>query len=144
MRRCEEHAVVVDDVGHLRGYLTRSRAFGDGTVADRVRRLDAWVRSDATLKDAFSEMLLHDAGWVAVLDHDDRFLGVLTPVGLLEAARPPEPDASDRAGVRGPGAEPPGVADRSGFAGRSAAGFVSPKATPASPEPKLCFGEFRR
>ena len=88
---CEQHAVVVDDVGHLRGYLTRSRAFGEGTVADRVRRLDAWVRSDATLKDAFSEMLLHDAGWVAVLDHDDRFLGVLTPAGLLEAARPPEP-----------------------------------------------------
>ena len=83
----EEYAVVVESNGHLRGYLMRSRAFGEGTVADRVRRLDAWVRSDATLKDAFSEMLLHDAGWVAVLDHDDRFLGVLTPAGLLEAAR---------------------------------------------------------
>ncbi len=87
MPPASEHAVVVEDNGHLRGYLMRSRAFGEGTVADRVRRLDAWVRSDATLKDAFSEMLLHDAGWVAVLDHDDRFLGVLTPQGLLEAAR---------------------------------------------------------
>ena len=87
----EESAIVVDGYGHLRGYLMRSRAFGEGTVADRVRRLDAWVRSDATLKDAFSEMLLHDAGWVAVLDHDDRFLGVLTPIGLLETARSDEP-----------------------------------------------------
>ena len=73
--------------GRLRGYVTRSRMHGDGTVADRLRRLEAWVRADATLKDAFSEMLLHDAGWVAVLDHDDRFLGMLTPTGLLEASR---------------------------------------------------------
>ena len=125
----EESAVVVDDDGHLRGYLMRSRAFGDGTVADRVRRLDAWVRSDATLKDAFSEMLLHDAGWVAVLDHDDRFLGVLTP------DRPPRnrPRRRESGGALG-------IVDRSGFAGRSARGR-SPKATPTSSEPKLCFGE---
>ncbi len=81
------HGVVLDDQGRLRGYVTRSRMHGDGTVADRLRRLEAWVRADATLKDAFSEMLLHDAGWVAVLDHDDRFLGMLTPTGLLEASR---------------------------------------------------------
>ena len=50
-------------------------------------QLGADTVADATLKDAFSEMLLHDAGWVAVLDHDDRFLGMLTPTGLLEASR---------------------------------------------------------
>ena len=40
----------------------------------------------ASLKDAFAEMLQHDAGWVAVLD-GDRFLGVLTPATLHEALR---------------------------------------------------------
>ena len=65
-----------------------------------MRRLDAWVRSDATLKDAFSEMLLHDAGWVAVLDHDDRFLGVLTPGGLLETpADEPPTEPADRSAL---------------------------------------------
>jgi osmoprotectant transport system ATP-binding protein len=45
------------------------------------------VRDDDALKDAFGEMLLYDAGWVAVLDHADRFLGVLTPESLYEASR---------------------------------------------------------
>ena len=41
---------------------------------------------DASLKDAFAEMLQHDAGWVAVLDRD-RYLGVLTPWSLHVALR---------------------------------------------------------
>lgn len=40
----------------------------------------------APLKQAFSVMLQHDAGWVAVLD-GTRFLGVLTPAKLHEALR---------------------------------------------------------
>ncbi len=44
------------------------------------------MQVDATLKAAFSEMLQHDAGWVAVLD-GDRYLGVLTPASLHEALR---------------------------------------------------------
>jgi osmoprotectant transport system ATP-binding protein len=82
-----DFAVVLDGDRRLRGYLARSRADGQGAVGDRLRRLDAWVRDDDTLKDAFSEMLLYDAGWVAVLDRDDRFLGVLTPESLYEASR---------------------------------------------------------
>jgi osmoprotectant transport system ATP-binding protein len=39
-----------------------------------------------TLKQAFSVMLQHDAGWVAVLD-GDRYLGVLTPDSLHAALR---------------------------------------------------------
>ena len=39
-----------------------------------------------SLKVAFSEMLQHNAGWVAVLD-GDRYIGVLTPVTLHEALR---------------------------------------------------------
>jgi osmoprotectant transport system ATP-binding protein len=79
-------AIVIDAAEHLHGYLSRERAEGDGTVADRARRMDAWVSVDSSLKDALSEMLLHDAGWVAVLD-GDRYLGVLTPDSLYGALR---------------------------------------------------------
>src|SRR5262249_3573600 len=82
-----DFAVVLDGDRHLRGYLARARAMGDGVVSDRLQRLQAWVRADDTLKDAFGEMLLYDAGWVAVLDPDDRFLGGLTPESLYEASR---------------------------------------------------------
>ena len=69
------------------GTCSVERAEGEGQVADRLRRLEAWVRVSDTLKDAFGEMLLYDAGWVAVLDDDDRFLGVLTPEALYAATR---------------------------------------------------------
>jgi osmoprotectant transport system ATP-binding protein len=82
-----DFAVVLDRDRRLRGYLARARASGDGVVSDRIQRLEAWVRDDDTLKDAFGEMLLYDAGWVAVLDAHDRFLGVLTPESLYEASR---------------------------------------------------------
>ena len=48
--------------------------------------MEAWVPVHASLKHAFSEMLQHDAGWVAVLD-GDRFVGVLTPESLHTALR---------------------------------------------------------
>jgi osmoprotectant transport system ATP-binding protein len=79
-------AIALDAAGDLHGYLSRTRAEGDGRVADRAQRMEAWVGTHATLKDALSVMLLHDAGWVAVLD-DGRFLGVLTPESLHAAMR---------------------------------------------------------
>jgi len=82
-----DFAVVLDAEKRLRGYLARARADGDGTVGQRLQRLEAWVRATDTLKDAFGEMLLYDAGWVAVLDADDRFVGVLTPDSLFDASR---------------------------------------------------------
>ena len=81
-------ALVLDDAGTLRGYVSAERLDGDGTVADRVRRLPAAVPADATLKRAMSEMLQQDAGWVAVLEPGtDRYLGVLTPTSLHAALR---------------------------------------------------------
>jgi osmoprotectant transport system ATP-binding protein len=77
---------------------------GDGIVADRARRMAAWVPVGATLKDAFSVMLLHDAGWVAVLD-GDHFLGVLTPDSLHASLRRSvgvEPAPSEHAVQMGP------------------------------------------
>jgi len=93
-------AVVVDGDGRLFGWVEpgraddaaraaesdAARAGGNDTVADHVRRLDAWVPLDGSLKAAFAEMLQHDAGWVAVLD-DDRYVGILTPDALHSALR---------------------------------------------------------
>jgi osmoprotectant transport system ATP-binding protein len=79
-------AVVVDADDSLRGWISREETSGEGTVADRRHRMEAWVPLNATLKQAFSEMLQHDAGWVAVLD-GNRFIGVLTPDSLHGALR---------------------------------------------------------
>jgi osmoprotectant transport system ATP-binding protein len=77
-------AVVLDDDGNLHGWVDDREA--TGKVRDRARRMEAWVPVNASLKQAFGEMLQHDAGWIAVVD-GDRFLGVLTPARLHEALR---------------------------------------------------------
>ena len=69
-----------------RGWISRARAEGDGTAEDRGRTVEAVVHADGTLKDAFSEMLLYDSSWVAVID-EGRLLGVLTPDALHAAMR---------------------------------------------------------
>jgi osmoprotectant transport system ATP-binding protein len=85
-------AVVIDDAGHLLGWVEPGRmdqlgpAGSAGTVDRYMRPLEASVPIEASLKAAFSEMLQHDAGWVAVLDQG-RFLGVLTPDALHAALR---------------------------------------------------------
>ncbi|HEX3425334.1 MAG TPA: CBS domain-containing protein, partial [Acidimicrobiales bacterium] len=88
-------AVVVDADERLRGWIGLDQATGEGTVADRTHRMEAWVPLGATLKQAFAEMLQHDAGWVAVLD-GDRYVGVLTPESLHGALRR---SVDDEAGV---------------------------------------------
>jgi osmoprotectant transport system ATP-binding protein len=79
-------AVVLDDGGGLHGWVSVTALEAGGSVRDHARRMEAWLPVGATLKQAFSVMLQHDAGWIAVLD-DDRFLGVLTPARLHEALR---------------------------------------------------------
>ena len=80
-------AVVLEDNGDLRGWLSAERAAdGDGLVSESSRRMAAWVPLDSTLKQAFAVMLQQDAGWVAVLD-GPRLAGVLTPESLHAALR---------------------------------------------------------
>ncbi|MDQ0792350.1 ABC transporter ATP-binding protein [Streptomyces sp. B1I3] len=82
-------AVVLNGEGELHGWVAADalRIAGEhGVVGELARRMDAWVPVGSPLKQAFSEMLQHDAGWVAVLD-GTRFLGVLTPAKLHEALR---------------------------------------------------------
>jgi osmoprotectant transport system ATP-binding protein len=76
--------VVVDRSGKPVGELDREGATGDGRVGDRARPLDAIVAADRTLYDAFSQMLIHQADWVAVVD-GDQFRGVLTPQSFVAA-----------------------------------------------------------
>ncbi|TML90491.1 MAG: betaine/proline/choline family ABC transporter ATP-binding protein [Actinobacteria bacterium] len=98
-------AIVLDAEGDLHGYLNRARANGDGRVGDLAQRMEAWVGTDATLKDALSVMLLHDAGWVAVLE-GGRFLGVLTPDSLHAAMRHSMGHEAIEHEVTGRGVEP--------------------------------------
>ncbi|MFF0445340.1 ABC transporter ATP-binding protein [Streptomyces sp. NPDC004609] len=82
-------AVVLGPGGDLHGWVSAEAlaiAGEAGTVGDLARRMEAWVPLGAPLKQAFSEMLQHDAGWVAVVD-GARFAGVLTPAKLHEALR---------------------------------------------------------
>ncbi|MCS0639036.1 betaine/proline/choline family ABC transporter ATP-binding protein [Streptomyces sp. LP05-1] len=83
-------AVVLDRDDNLHGWLSAEQAAGSGgTVADHARRMEAWLPVGASLKQAFATMLQHDAGWIAVIDREEkgRFLGVLTPARLHEALR---------------------------------------------------------
>ncbi|QKW50761.1 ABC transporter ATP-binding protein [Streptomyces buecherae] len=81
-------AVVLDDQDNLHGWIVADAAAtaSEGTVGEHARRMEAWLPVGSSLKRAFSTMLQHDAGWIAVLD-GDRFLGVLTPAKLHEALR---------------------------------------------------------
>jgi osmoprotectant transport system ATP-binding protein len=84
----DEHwCVVLDGHGALRGWVSRDMLDGSGVVADRVHRMDAWVTRGDSLKVAFAEMLQWNAGWIAVLNDDDHFEGVLTPTTLHRALR---------------------------------------------------------
>ncbi|MER7684641.1 betaine/proline/choline family ABC transporter ATP-binding protein [Streptomyces sp. NPDC097610] len=89
-------AVVLGTEDDLHGWVGVDELAAGGSVGDRAHRMlhspgdtpgpPAWVPVGAPLKQAFSVMLQHDAGWVAVLD-GARFLGVLTPAKLHEALR---------------------------------------------------------
>ncbi|MEC4016887.1 ABC transporter ATP-binding protein [Streptomyces sp. H27-D2] len=84
-------SVVLDDDDRLHGWVAADAlaAGATGTVRRHARRMEAWLPIGSSLKQAFSTMLQHDAGWIAVLDGADgeHFLGVLTPARLHEALR---------------------------------------------------------
>src|SRR5256886_6897791 len=76
--------VVLDRNDKPVGELDRDATAGEGRVGDRARPLEAVIGADRTLYDAFSQMLIHQASWVAVLD-GERFRGVLTPQSFVAA-----------------------------------------------------------
>jgi osmoprotectant transport system ATP-binding protein len=89
-------AIVLDSNADLAGWIGRDMTEGKGLVGAQVRRMDAWVELGDSLRVAFAEMLQWNAGWIAVLDDGDHYLGVLTPVTLHTALRRSiEADAMD-------------------------------------------------
>ena len=81
-----ERVLVMDSEDRLHGELDRQAADGEGAVRDRATPVEARIAADRTLYDAFSQMLIHQASWVAVLD-GNRLVGVLTPASFLSAIR---------------------------------------------------------
>jgi osmoprotectant transport system ATP-binding protein len=77
---------VVGDDGGLHGYVDSDTATGEGTVRDRLHRIETWVPIDHDLQDVLATMLLTREGWVSVLD-GDRFVGVLTPEAVYRTLR---------------------------------------------------------
>jgi len=81
---CEFDWAAVVDEGQLCGWVAAADVSGDGAVATVVRKRPPSVAAGDSLKVAFSEMLQHDAGWVAVIEQG-RYLGVLTPTKVYDA-----------------------------------------------------------
>ena len=114
------YAVVIDEVGGLRGWVGERelRDGGDGaagvTAGDRARRFDATAEVGDSLRSALAEIVQYDAGWLPVVARG-RFLGVLTPTSVYGALRRATPDG----GIDGTGdpedrreGAPPGPVDR--------------------------------
>ena len=91
-RAPEPYAVVVDDDGQLQGWVGIRECVGEGVVSDRMRRFDETVDVGDSLRRALAEIVQHDAGWLPVLDVDQRYLGVLTPNSVHTALRRHLPD----------------------------------------------------
>jgi osmoprotectant transport system ATP-binding protein len=79
-------AVVVDASGAPQGWITADDTAGSGPVHGRVRPTDPPVPVGSTLRQALSEMLQHDTGWVPVVENG-RYVGVLTPESVYAALR---------------------------------------------------------
>lgn len=83
---------VVDVGGQLKGWVGGAAAppNGNGTtpVGDHLHAAPtAAVVGETSLKDALSELLLADEGWLPVTDTEGRYLGVLTPDSVHRATR---------------------------------------------------------
>lgn len=71
--------VVVEGRGHPRGYVDHQIVErGSGSVGDNALPLAFSVRKHEDLRTAVSTMFAHDTHWVAVLDEQGRFAGVVT------------------------------------------------------------------
>jgi osmoprotectant transport system ATP-binding protein len=72
--------VVVDRERCVRGWLTLEVAYkySQSLVEDVMTRLAVYTEKQATLRDAFSEMLTNAIRHLPVVDDNDRYLGIVT------------------------------------------------------------------
>ena len=85
----EPYAVVVDEAGDLRGWVSAralEQCSPDAQVEEVARRFGETIGLGEFLRRALSELVQHDAGWLPVVD-GDRYLGVLTPDAVYAALR---------------------------------------------------------
>ncbi len=78
-------AVVVDDSGHLLGWVDLDGE-QTGSVTDHVVPFDVQLPLGTSLRSALAEILQHDVGWIPVVE-GERYLGVMTPNGIHAAMR---------------------------------------------------------
>jgi osmoprotectant transport system ATP-binding protein len=88
----EPYAVVLDDDGRLRGWVSLHHLGTSGTVASHARRFDQTAELGDSLRRGLAEIVQHDAGWLPVVSDGDRYRGVLTPDGVYAALRRTVPD----------------------------------------------------
>jgi osmoprotectant transport system ATP-binding protein len=88
----QPYAVVLDDDGRLRGWVSLRQLTGDGTVAGRQRPFEETAELGDSLRRGLSEIVQHDAGWLPVVSDGDRYSGVLTPAAVYAALRRTVPD----------------------------------------------------
>lgn len=72
--------MTIDRDGYVRGYLTHEAAqrHKERLVEAAMNPMDAYTEKQATLRDAFSEMLSNAVRHLAVVDDEDRYAGVIT------------------------------------------------------------------
>ncbi|MEJ2267164.1 MAG: CBS domain-containing protein, partial [Anaerolineales bacterium] len=75
-----DSAIVVDDEEKLVGYvsLESARSNPDKKVGDIAREIIAATEMEATMKDAFSEMLSFSLSYMPVLGEEDKVVGIIT------------------------------------------------------------------
>lgn len=84
---------VIGGDGRLQGWVGRGSSdseavSADAAVADHLRPAPAAaILGKTSLKDALSDLLLADDGWMPVTDESGTFLGVLTPDAVHRATR---------------------------------------------------------
>lgn len=79
-------AVMIDQDKHPVGYVTEEMLTGArGIVRDLARPLPVVVPSSADLRAVVSEMFAHDIMWLATVNHNGRFVGVVTQPAVTRA-----------------------------------------------------------
>jgi osmoprotectant transport system ATP-binding protein len=83
--------MTIDRSGYVKGYLTHEAATRHKglLVEDVMNPMDAYTEKQATLRDAFSEMLSNAVRHLAVVDDEDRYAGVITSERVQEIMTQP-------------------------------------------------------
>jgi osmoprotectant transport system ATP-binding protein len=88
--------LVVDDEDRLQGYVMRHHLRDrDGQVADVMHPMLATVDPDTSVKNALSEMLAYDLGYVCVVDNEDRLLGLVSVDTMQQTASSAENESEE-------------------------------------------------